>query len=80
MGEETMVAFVKDNMTPTVLLIEAENRWHMAFVPEEMDAADVAAAFDELGISPEKVCEVKTWLETADGRMVVGTLPVRSVG
>jgi hypothetical protein len=73
-----MVAFTRDALTPTVLLIEAENRWHMAFIPETLDAAAIASAFDEMGIAPQRVCEVETWRES-DGGMVVGSLPVKSV-
>jgi hypothetical protein len=72
-----MVAFAKDGMTPTVLLIESKNEqrgWHLAFIPDNLDAADTSRAFDEIGITPDRVCEIDKWEESEEG-VVVGWLP-----
>ena len=50
--------------------------YYVAAVPSCLDAAQVDATFQEAGIEPEKVFEIKEWKTTSEG-VKVAFVPIQ---
>jgi hypothetical protein len=75
---KTMIAPIRKDAPSTVLMIQARHRkngFYVALIPEDLDAEQVAAAFQEAGINPQRVCEIDNFRETSNG-VRVGFLPL----
>lgn len=72
-----MVSRTNDEVTLTLLVIQERHRhdgFHIAFVPHALDARQIDAALQEVGIDPERVYEVGDWKTTSEG-LAVAFLP-----
>ncbi len=67
-----MVAPIHEESVNTILVVQTARRdgFYLAMLPDGIDAEQVDAAFQEAGISPRKVGEVKDWRETSCGLCV----------
>jgi hypothetical protein len=52
--------------------------FYLALVPACLDEAEIEAALQELGIDPDKVCEISDWRTTSDN-VAVAYLPFPGV-
>jgi hypothetical protein len=72
-----MVSRTNDGPQLTMLVIHERHQnsgLYLALVPASLDAAEIAAAFRELGIDAERVFEVGNW-KTTSSKVGVAYLP-----
>ena len=58
----------------SLVVVRAKEGVFLAFVPQDLDAAEVDGAFKELGVTPCQVCEISDW-QVSSVRLSVAKLP-----
>ena len=59
----------------SLVVVQANEGMFLAFVPEDLGAAEVSSGFEELGVQPCQVFEINDWRVATTG-LAVTKLPV----